>query len=121
MVFICNNKNFNYICKKIVTMNYDNLANRVEGVVRTHVGLDAYANIIGTKKGACVEAKHLSIFVLHTLYCVPISWLAKRYSLTPRMIMMAVAQIRNFIKFNNSYRESCSALFESLEFERVSR
>lgn len=100
-------------------MDYNNLASQVEAVVRDHVGLGIEVNLIGTKKGACIKAKHLSIFVLHTLYHVPISWLSKYYDVGIRHTFRLISQIRNYIKYNSVYREECYSLIKRLELEGI--
>lgn len=102
-------------------MNYDNLASQVEAIVRNHVGLDMNTSLIGTKKGDCIKAKHLSIFVLHTIYHVPISWLSKYYSIGHRQTFRLISQIRNYIKYNSSYRDECNSLVKLLEPYGVTR
>ena len=96
-------------------MNFNELACQVEEVVCNHIDANLASMFQSTKKGDCVKARHLSIFVLHTLYHVPISWLSIRYKFSTRHIFRAVAQIRDYIRTNRQYRDLCESIRIDME------
>lgn len=98
---------------------YNELASQVEDVIRKHSGMGVDINIIGTKKGACIKVKHLSIFILHTIYHVPISWLSKHYDVSIRHTFRLISQIHDYAKYSSSYREECKSLVRMLELEGI--
>jgi hypothetical protein len=95
-------------------MNYNELADKVEQIVCDHIGITTDMVFERTKKGVCVKARHLSIFILHTLYHVPIRWLSLRYNFSVRHIFKAVAQIRDYIKYSKSYSDLCHDIVANL-------
>lgn len=95
-------------------MNYNELADKVEQVVCDHIGITTDMVFERTKKGVCVKARHLSIFILHTLYHVPIRWLSLRYNFSVRHTFKSVSQIRDYIKYNKSYSDLCGEIVANL-------
>lgn len=110
---------FYYICKNFNKMNYKELANKVEQVVCDYIGITTDMVFERTKKGVCVKARHLSIFILHTLYHVPISCLSLRYNFSVRHIFKAVAQIRDYIQYNRYYSDLCHEIVKELQYQNI--
>lgn len=102
-------------------MSYRGLAECVEKVVCRHVGIDLNTIFERTKKGACVKARHLSIFILHTLYHVPIRWLSLRYNISVRHVFCIVARIRDYIKYSKSYRDLLDNIVHDLDLEQITK
>lgn len=105
VVLFCQYVIFAYICKNFNNMNQNELACSVEEVTCECVGLPLGCLFEQTKKGDYVKARHLSIFILHTLYHIPTYWLSRRYRCSQRHIFMVVAQVRDYISTNKTYRE----------------
>lgn len=86
-------------------MNNNELATKIEQVVCNHIGIATEMLFERTKKGACVKARHLSIYILHNTYKFSISWLSSRYGIVTRHIFAASAQIKAYLKYDKTYRE----------------
>jgi hypothetical protein len=99
--------------------DYNELVRQVESVVRAHVGLEENVSLMGTKKGVYIKAKHLSIFILHDIFHVPISWLSKHYNISIRHTFRLISQIHDYAKYNSLYRDECHLLVGKLKLERV--
>lgn len=95
-------------------MDKNELACYVEEFVCKHTGLPLNRLFEPTKKGDCIKARHLSIFILHTIYNIPISFLSNRYKCSPRHIFRAVAQVRDYAKTNRPYRESLEFMLDTI-------
>lgn len=95
-------------------MNYSDLSEKVEQAVCEYINVSTEKMFEYTKKGACVKARHLSIFILHTLYNIPISYLSLRYNLSVRHVFRAVAQIRDYMRYNKSYSDLLSNIVSRL-------
>lgn len=95
-------------------MDYSELADKVEQIVCDHIGVSIELVFERTKKGECVKARHLSIFILHTLYHIPIRWLSLRYNFSVRHVFKAVAQIRDYTKYSKTYSDLCDEIMAKL-------
>ena len=95
--------------------DHNELACSIEEVVCSRIGIELNRLFEDTKKGDCVKARHLSIFILHTLYHIPISFLSKRYKCSPRHIFRAISQLRDYVSTSRQYRELIQSLADDLE------
>lgn len=86
-------------------MEHSKRAEAIEQLICNHVGVDVDEMLTHTKKGACVKAKHLSIYILHNMYHISLSWLASRYGFSVRHIVAVSASVRDYVRYNNEYRE----------------
>lgn len=78
----------------------------VEAVVCEKVGVDIDSMYEEKQKGACVKARHLSIFILHNKFKVSIRDLKNRYGYaSPRAVFKVNKQMRDYIEYNNQYRD----------------
>lgn len=89
----------------VIMDKFEDIALIVENAACSEIGISYDDMRSRTKKGACVKARHLSIFILHTIYKVPLSWLSYRYNFSVRHILKAVAQIKDYIKYSKHYAE----------------
>lgn len=98
-------------------IDYKLLAKDVELVVCSHVGVSHDEMSSHNKKGACVKAKHLSIFILHTSYGVSVKWLSKHYGFGVRHIFRVVAQIRDYMKYGRTYSDLYDIVKKDLKLD----
>lgn len=102
-------------------MSNSELAQRVEQVICSHIGVDTSMIFERTKKGACVKARHLSMFILHTLYHISIRELSLRYNISVRHTFCSIARIRDYIKYSKSYRDLLNNIVHDLNLEQITK
>lgn len=96
-------------------IDYTFIIDAVESVVCEQVGVEREDVLGKTRKGACVKARHLSIFILHFNYRVTTRELSERYGCTKKHIFGVNAQMRNYMAYSSDYRELYEKVMESLE------
>lgn len=96
------------------------LMDAVESVVCEHVGVEREDVLGKTRKGACVKARHLSIFILHSDYFITTRVLSERYGCTKKHIFGVNAQMRNYMAYSSEYRDLYEKVIKSLESIRNS-
>lgn len=96
-------------------MKDEKFINGIEELVCAHVGVEREQMLEKTKKGACVKARHLSIYILHSMFKVSIKDLSLRYGCSPRQIFKINQHMRDYIAYNAKYRELHGAIVEKIE------
>ena len=86
-------------------MKVQEIVDFVEGVVCNHVGVSIEQMLEDTKKGACVKARHLSIFILHCTFGLSIRQLCNRYGFSVRHFFRISQQMRDYISYSYDYRD----------------
>ena len=88
----------------------------VEPIVCEKVGVVISSMFEEKQKGACVKARHLSIFILHNRFKVSIRDLKNRYGYaSPRAVFKINKQMRDYIEYNNQYRELFNDAVRAIE------
>lgn len=93
---------------------YDEISCSIEEVVCSRIEIELNRLFEDTKKGDCVKARHLSMFVLHTIYHLPVSFLSRRYKCSPRHIFRAISQLRDYVSTSRQYRELIQSIVHDL-------
>lgn len=102
------------IIKKTKKMKDEKLVADIETIVCERVGVDREHMLEKTKKGACVKARHLSIFILHSMFCLSITKMSERYGCSKRQVFKINKQMRDYIAYNSKYRTLYEEIVEDI-------
>lgn len=99
-------------CDKQSIMDTKDIINQVEQIVCDKVGVDRDEMISITKKGACVKARHLIMFILHTEFNVSVKTLCDAYNYSTRGVFLVNQRVREYIAYNSTYRDFCNDVID---------
>lgn len=95
-------------------MKKEQIIDEVETIVCAHVGIERDQMLEKTKKGACVKARHLSIYILHSMFNLSIRDLSKRYECSIRQVFKINQHVVDYVAYNSHYREFYSSIIDDV-------
>lgn len=87
---------------------------RIEQIVSSQFGVTVDDAMGKSRKGACVKARHLILYILHRKQQVYVNFLSDRYSMHHRSVEKACHNFDYFIhslkEYRGYYEEACTRI-----------
>lgn len=95
-------------------MKMDFVLEDIENAICEEIGVSMDDMISKTKKGACVKARHLSIYILHTEFGVSIRYLSRRYGCTVRQVFRINNHMADYIAYSSQYKDLYTSIMSKI-------